>query len=973
VLDQLRDVGLYPNVETPIFGVGAATQHGGYVALNDPLWIYAPEGTVYYTTDGSDPRLPAWNSSDSEIVTLLPEDAPKRVLVPSVANGGDQLGNAPAAFTVTYYKASVNVGSLTAAEQVIANPAQRSGTVTEQASVINYFNTGSPGNFDDDRPFPGTQLNADVEDFVILATGKVLIPTAGEWTFGVNSDDGFGLTLTRDGKTYTASHSDPRGPADTLTVFNIAEAGQYDLRLVFYERGGGSELELFAARGRYASFSTANFRLVGDLGNGGLQVGEGNVWFANMFDDSDWTVGAGGVGYEGGSGNYPDYFDIDVTEAMQGQNASCYIRIPFTVGDAEFSNMILQVRYDDGFVAYLNGAEVARRNLTGEPAWNSNASASNSDDAAVSLATIDISNHAGMLWEGPNLLAIHGLNLATSSSDFLISVSLAAGEISQGVVSPTAIEYTDPIPLTGSTHIKARAFDGQWSALNQATFAMGAVAESLRISEIMYHPIDTGNPHDPNAEYVELTNIGGETINLNLVAFTSGIDFVFPSVDLAPDEYLLVVRDLAAFEARYGQGFNIAGQYVGSLDNGGESLELQDVLGQSITEFRYDDNWFDLTDGQGFSLTVKDSAATEPNALGDKAAWRPSAHIGGSPGFSDAGSIPELGAVVINEVMANSASGEPDWIELYNTTGEPIDIGGWFLSDDADDLAKYEIADGLVLPANGYLAFYQDRHFGDQDDAGAHTPFALSRDGETVYLHSGVEGALTGYSVEEKFGPSEPGVSLGRYLKSTGTYNFVALAEPTPGWSNADAKTGPIVISEIMYNPLDTSGTEYIELLNISDTAVTLVDATEVAPWRLTDDPDNPGIEFLFPAAPPVVMAPGEAVVIARDRDALEAAYGVPEGTQVFVWGDGKLANSSEKVQLSIPGGAEDDGERHWIRLDRVVYSDGQHPDDFASGVDPWPLQADGFGGSLTRIDPTAYGNDPANWQAAAPTPGWTN
>ena len=294
VLEQLRDAGLYPNVEAPTFGVGAAAQQGGYVALNDPLWIYAPEGTVYYTTDGSDPRLPPWNSADSEIVTLLPEEAPKRVLVPSVANGGDQLGNSPAAFTVTYYKANVAVGSLTVAEQVIANPAQRSSTATEQASVINYFNTGSPGHFDDDRPFPGTQLNADAEDFVILVTGKVLIPATGEWTFGVNSDDGFGLTLTNGKNTYGSSHPDARGPGDTLEVFNIAEAGQYDLRLVFYERGGGSELELFAARGGYASFSATHFHLVGDIGNGGLQVGEGNVWFTNYFDDSDWTIGVGG-------------------------------------------------------------------------------------------------------------------------------------------------------------------------------------------------------------------------------------------------------------------------------------------------------------------------------------------------------------------------------------------------------------------------------------------------------------------------------------------------------------------------------------------------------------------------------------------------------------------------------------------------------------------------------------------------------
>jgi hypothetical protein len=499
---------------------------------------------------------------------------------------------------------------------------------------------------------------------------------------------------------------------------------------------------------------------------------------------------------------------------------------------------------------------------------------------------------------------------------------------------------------------------------------MGAVTENLRISEIMYHPAETGHPDDPNTEYVELTNIGAETINLNLVSFTNGIDFVFPGVELAPAAYLLVVRDLEAFEAKYGEGLPIAGQYAGSLANGGERLALQDALGQTIADFRYDDTWYDLTDGLGFSLTLKNPATVDPNALGEKSSWRPSVYAEGSPGFADAGDIPELGAVVVNEIMANAAAGEPDWIELYNTTDRPIDIGGWFLSDSRQDLAKYEIAPGVTIDTGDFIVFFDDQHFGNEGDPGCHVPFALSRNGETAYLHSGADGVLTGYSEEEKFDASQNGVSLGRHLKSTGAYNFVALARPTPGEANAAPKVGPVVISEVMYNPFSDADAEYVELCNISNAAVTLYDNAEDAPWRLTDDPDNPGIEFLFPTDPPVVLLPGECIVVAKDLLAFEARYAVPAGTQVFAWGPGRLANSSEKVQLSVPGDVEDDGDRHWIRLDRVVYSDGLHPEDFASGLDPWPLQADGFGASLTRVDRTAYGNDPANWQAAAPTPG---
>jgi hypothetical protein len=229
---------------------------------------------------------------------------------------------------------------------------------------------------------------------------------------------------------------------------------------------------------------------------------------------------------------------------------------------------------------------------------------------------------------------------------------------------------------------------------------------------------------------------------------------------------------------------------------------------------------------------------------------------------------------------------------------------------------------------------------------------------------------LTGYSEEETFDASEGGVSLGRYRKSTGSYNFVALREPTPGLANAEPAVGPVVISEIMYDPLPTGEAEYVELLNISAEPVVLYDDARGAPWRFTDDPDDPGVTFSFPVAPAVTLGPGQCVVLTRDAVALQGAFAVPAGVAVLEWGAGRLSNGGEKIELSKPGDAEDDGEPPWIRVDRVVYSDGSHGADFASGVDPWPLEADGGGWSLHRTISTGYGNDPANWHAAEPSPG---
>jgi hypothetical protein len=632
VLDQLRSAGLYPIVDAPVFQINGVPQQGGIVPANGRLTMVAPaRAMVYYTTDGSDPRQPGFLSGDTKIVTLVPEDAPKRVLVPSVANGGSLLANVSAGFDVTFYKARGTVDSLTAAEAVIANPALRTTTAHEQARIINYFNTASLGNFDNDRAFPGTTMNVDVEDFVVLVTGKVMIPQAGNWTFGVSSDDGFGLTLTRRGKTYTTSYPSPRSPGDTLAVFNIAESGLHDLRLVFYERGGGSELELFAARGSFTAFSAASFRLVGDIAQGGLQVGEGSIWFTNSFDDSSWQLGAGGVGYERGSG-YESLFQIDVGAQMYKITGTCYIRIPFTMPDVAYSNLVLKVRYDDGFIAYLNGAEVARRNFTGEPQWNSVGSVDNPDAAAVGQTSIDISEYAGLLGPGANLLALHGLNGTIDSSDFLISAELVGGELSQGSVALQAIPYAGPISLNQGTHLKARAFNGKWSALSEAVFAPASVAQGLRISEIMYHPADSGNPNDPNTEFIELTNITDQSINLNLVRFTDGIDYVFPSFELAVGGYCLVVKNLAAFQAKYGTKLPVVGEYAGSLDNGGERIELVDAVGQVIQSFTYDDAWFKSTDGGGYSLVSRNAKTDDPNSLNDEEGWRPSATRGGSPG-----------------------------------------------------------------------------------------------------------------------------------------------------------------------------------------------------------------------------------------------------------------------------------------------------------------------------------------------------
>jgi hypothetical protein len=226
---------------------------------------------------------------------------------------------------------------------------------------------------------------------------------------------------------------------------------------------------------------------------------------------------------------------------------------------------------------------------------------------------------------------------------------------------------------------------------------------------------------------------------------------------------------------------------------------------------------------------------------------------------------------------------------------------------------------------------------------------------------------LTGYRDVEDFGASQTGVSFGRYYRaSTDDYNFVAMERNTPGSANAYPKVGPIVISEIMCNPdwpvggsYTNDQYEYIELQNVSADPVTLYNYDSSEPWKFTD-----GIEFTFPADPPVTIVAGGYLLVVQKPEAFSWRYPAVPAEKVLGPYDGKLSNAGESVELSMPADVDNQGERYYIRIDRVNYSDGSGLDDL------WPAEPDGQGQSLTRQVPTDYGNDPDNWTASVPSPG---
>jgi hypothetical protein len=192
----------------------------------------------------------------------------------------------------------------------------------------------------------------------------------------------------------------------------------------------------------------------------------------------------------------------------------------------------------------------------------------------------------------------------------------------------------------------------------------------------------------------------------------------------------------------------------------------------------------------------------------------------------------------------------------------------------------------------------------------------------------------------------------------------------TPDANNAYPKVGPIVINEIMYNPKSgNQNEEYIELYNITEASVILYRTDKWMPWKFTD-----GIDYTFSATSPVMIPGNKYLVIVKNMAAFITRYGsMPGDVQVLDDYDGWLNDGGEKLEISMPGDIDEFGTRYYIRIDRVTYSDGSHPEDCPGGIDLWPTEADGLGKSLSRKVPAEYGNDVANWKAATPSPGVAN
>lgn len=497
----------------------------------------------------------------------------------------------------------------------------------------------------------------------------------------------------------------------------------------------------------------------------------------------------------------------------------------------------------------------------------------------------------------------------------------------------------------------------------------------LRVSELHYNPAGSDT-----TEFIELTNIssGAQSTTLNLAGVTISAGpsepFTFPTgTTLAPGEYLVVTKNTVAFQAAYPlvNAAIIAGPFIGSLSNGGEQIKLDDPNGSTILSFNFNDNepWPQRADGDGASLELIAPTTTPIDQYGKYYHWRGSISFGGSPG--NAGQEP-IG-IIINEVLSRTDPPvvETDSIELYNSTNTNINIGGWYLSDSSDNFLKYEIPDGTILSAGGYLVF-DESHFNPNPTSPASTDFALSgTTGDDVWLTIANDSSGISFFVDDvHFGAAAVGESLGR--TTDGSDRLIPMQTITLSATNSPARIGPLVFSELNYHPgfpssealtvdptLQESDLEFIEIFNPTTAAIDLTD------WRIRG-----GVDYDFLAA--TTIGAGEVmVVISFDPQttanmnrlaAFRAHYGIDTGTVLVGPYRNQLSNSDDHIKLQRPG----DPTPEFPPMTPVLLEDQVLYDDLA----PWPITADGTGITLHRTPPNSLGIEPLGWSAAAPGPG---
>ncbi len=531
------------------------------------------------------------------------------------------------------------------------------------------------------------------------------------------------------------------------------------------------------------------------------KLGTTTPWYLAGYDDSLWPEGKGPFGF----GTFRGVtFGVNTSGLMKDKIPSLYVRKSFTASPAQAASqeqLQLIVRHNDGFIAFLNGNEVARLNM-GNPgmfayrdqtAFNTN---SGSESIALSLGIA-----SNLLVSGNNILCIQAHNKAITSTDS--DTFLCQADLRLGITSSVSLVTNNAVwrYLVGAVEPSGGVID--YGLLNgvpvTATWATLGFNDSSWPEANGPFGIESAIPPD----YILGTNLFSQVYNKASSIYSRAL-FSATASEAASTNALQLILDYDDGIIVYLNGREIARRNVGTTntitpynavaqpshnangDNGGTTTNMQETvtLGAAKTLIA---GGYNVLAVQLFNSATNGSdmigrvtlATTGPNARvlakpEDAACF----FIGTSEPQRDGGEEEEDGGADVEEDTPDS---EGDWIELFNRGAETANLTGWSLTDDAEKPRKWYFPANSSIPPGGYLVVMATGYdVGPSDGATyLHTNFKLSSDGEYLGLVNAAGQVVS--EIAPAYPPQDPFHSYGRNLFGAYVYSDTA----SPGAANS--------------------------------------------------------------------------------------------------------------------------------------------------------------------------------------------
>ena len=508
-----------------------------------------------------------------------------------------------------------------------------------------------------------------------------------------------------------------------------------------------------------------------------------NAWRFNQTDNLDdvpWTTpGYNDSAWESG----PALFFVGTAPVTAPKNtllkigrSAYYFRTYFNVGTS-LSNRLLRLfgYIDDGAVVYLNGKQAARIGMAQTGVITNGTFATRNILTPTNEGPIVISSD--LLVPGDNLVAVEVHQSSATSTDVFFGLAI---EI---IDRPPAASATPGAPNSLARDLPP--FPSLW--LNEVA---PINANGLT---------DNAGDRDP---WVEIYNSGTTAVALDGLflsdTYSDLTKWALPSgSSIAPGQFKVVWLD--------GEPSETTGTHWHSnfrLAQPSGSVALSRILGATPQVIDYlnfssgaqDRTFGDFPDGQPF--TRQAFALPTPGAAND--------------------STPPPATLFINEWMASNTGiirdptdgDADDWFELYNPAEQPVDLGGYFLTDNLGNRNQFRIPAATIVPARGFLLVWADNEFSSNTvTADLHVNFQLARGGESIGLFS-PDGLLVD---SVTFGSQTNNISQGRFPDGSVSLHFMPLT--SPGRPNQVALVNnPPLISPIADFVINESARKFLQI-----------------------------------------------------------------------------------------------------------------------------------------------------------------